>query len=295
MRKTAQAAILTILSLLSLLPAQANELALRNASKVPGAVNVPIQGLVNFNGITQEQLYKTRSNAVYKYKSFLSDMYEPSDSIFGMCESKKPWWGVWGMQVFREGAHAIDGPSKESDYILNPFRLVAAEANSIGLWGRGVTENDLHNPAFPFLWESGPVTFNAKLASAQVTYDITKFNKALLQYQDRMRAHRTAITGFSLIAYNARDFGYRYIYLDPHKSIGIKRWPSVGAVEITQFLHCGGSCGYPGGCNNMSPHVREFDENTLLQLPARAHLKLWKSEPESVSDAPDFTYIIDFK
>ncbi len=276
-------------------PIQANELALNNASKVSGSTLVPIQKLSRLNGITMEQLYSLRSNAVYRNRSFLSDTYEPSDAIFGMCESKKPWWGVWGMHIFREGSHAIDGPSKESDYIQNPFRLVAAEANNIGMWNRNaVSDADMRNPSFPFLWESGPVTFNAKLSSAEVTYDISKYNASVLAMQSRLR-HHGPITGFSLIAYNARDFGFRYMYLDPQKSPGVRRWRNVRAVQINQFLHCGGSCGYPGGCNNMSPHVEEFDNNELLKLPARAFIKLWKDEPESVGDAPDFNYIIYFK
>lgn len=288
--------ILLQLILTALLPAaRANELALGRSAKKTDLLMIPNVGLAKFNGISNEQLYKARSDAVYKYKSLLFDTYEPSDMIFGMCESKKPWWGVWGMHLHRQGMRSIEGPSKESAYILNPFRLVSAEANNVGLWNaKEVSKEDLANPEFPFLWESGPVFFNASRKAAQVWYLVSKYNESLIKYRSKMRVPIAAVTGFSLICYNARDFGYRYIYMDPRKSFGIKRWPAQ-AVQIRQFLHCGGSCGYPGGCNNMSPHIVELDENKLTQLPARAHLKLWKEEPDTVSQDPDFTFIIDFK
>lgn len=273
----------------------ANELALRGSAKAQGTLMIPVSGAVKLNGVTQEQLYKFRTDAVTRNKILLSDTYEPNDAIFGQCESNKPWWGVWGMHVFREGMHSIDGPSKESIYINNPFRLVSAEANNVGLWKKeAMSADDMRNPNFPFLWEPGPVLFNPKLATAQVWYNISMYNENLKKWQRCMRAPVTAITGFSLIAYNARDFNYRYIYLDPRKSVGVTPWP-VRPVQIDQFLHCGGSCGYPGGCNNMSPHIRELDENRLTQLPARAYLKLWSEEPDSVGNPADFTFIIDFK
>ncbi len=273
----------------------ANQLSLGKESKVPGTIMIPVVSFSSLNGITIEDLYKKRSEAVFKYKQLLSDTYEPSDSIFGSCESKKPWWGTWGMYVYRQGQRAIVGPSKESIYLFNPFRLVSAEQHSVGLWDpRSLSDADLRDPKFPFVWESGPVLFNPKLRTAQVWYNVSKFNNQLLEYQKNMRVHLTSINGFSLIAYNARDFGLNYIYMDPIKSINMRRWRAQ-AVPITQFLHCGGSCGYPGGCNNMSPFIEELDKNSFRKLPARAYLKLWSIEPETVSNPPDFTYIIDFK
>lgn len=287
---------LCLLLLIAALPASlANGLAVKNQAKTKDPTVIPIAPLAKFNGITQQELYKARTNAAEKYKNLLLDTYEPSDLIFGQCENKKPWWGVWGMHVFREGQHAIEGPSKESGYVLNPYRLFAAEANNVGLWDKAkMSDEDMRNPSFPYLWNSGPVLFNAKTGIAQVIYDISDYNKRLAAWKKCMRFPVDSINGFSLIGYNARDFGYSYVYLDPIRSKNIAKWRAQ-PVNITQFLHCGGSCGYPGGCNNMSPHIRELDSNKLLQLPARAYLKLWKLEPESVSDPPDFVFVIDFR
>lgn len=286
--------------------AYANQLALRSDAK-SSAVNIPTHELVSLNRITQKQLYQMRTEAVLHYPRLLRDTYEPDDMIFGNCESNKPWWGVIGMEAYGPGQHAIDGFSKESNYILNPFRLVSAEMSYqtsknngrvelMTFWNpNALTETDAKNPHFPWIWESGPVSFEPSKATAEVTYNVTAYNKNLHSYYNNKLSTNRTISSFSLIGYNARDFGLRYIYMDPHKTSGIKPWPQAKAVYLNQFLHCGGSCGYPGGCNNMSPYIQEMDANELLRLPAQAYFKLWYDEPESVGDPPDFTFIINFK
>lgn len=302
--KYAALSISLTLSLVGCSAVRANELALKSAARA-AEVTVPIVGLMPFNGLTIEQIYKLRSDAVNRHKNLLADTYEPSDAIFGLCESKKPWWGIQGWEMHGPGQKSIEGPAKESAYLLNPFRLISAEVcNSAGagrsemqtIWNpKALTAADLRNPSFPYLWESGPVQFGAARASAQVTYDVSAYNSRAYKFKDRLCQPNKQLMGFSLIAYNARDFGYRYIYLDAHNSPGVRPWATNRPVEITQFIHCGGSCGYPGGCNNMSPYIAELDRNSLLKLPARAYLKLWSNEPPSASSQADFTFIIDFK
>jgi hypothetical protein len=275
--------------------ASGNELALKEQAKLAGAVEVQIREPIVLNNYTVAQLYRIRSDAVMRQKNLLADTYEPSDSIFGQCEDNKPWWGIWGMYIFREGLKAPEGPSKESMQILNPFRLIAAEANSVGMLNPSkITDADMRNPKFPFLWQSGPVRFNPRTAAAAVTYNVTGFNENLKVWQNKLKVN-VFVSGFALIAYNARDFGFNYIYLDPQKSVNMRKWAVSHPVQISQFLHCGGSCGVPGGCNNMSPFMRELDDNKFTKLPARAFIKLWKSEPDSARQEPDFTYVIDFR
>lgn len=286
------------------LPVPANELALGKDAKAE-KVSVPIHELSKLNNITSEQLYKMRENAVNKAPKLLFDTYMPSDSIFGMCESHKPWWGIVGMEAYGPGMHATDGLAKESNYILNPFRLLSAEvSNQVQRGGRIelqviwkpelLTESDRNDPKFPYIWDSGPVTYNPPKSSAEVTYDVTGFNDRLIQMKNRLR-YVAPIKTFSIIGYNARDFGFHYVYMDPHKSTGIKPWNMVEAVELNQFLHCGGSCGYPGGCNNMSPYISALEENIITQLPARAYFKLWREPPATVGNPADFTFVINFK
>jgi len=101
---------------------------------------------------------------------------------------------------------------------------------------------------------------------------------------------------FGLVAYNARDFGFQYMYVNLSKSIDIVNINGCsGPVLIKQLIHCGNSSKYPGGCNNMSPAISEIDHLAITNLPARACVSLWKNEPSSVSDKADFTFYIDFR
>ncbi|MBU1853273.1 MAG: hypothetical protein KJ957_04450 [Candidatus Omnitrophica bacterium] len=58
------------------------------------------------------------------------------------------------------------------------------------------------------------------------------------------------------------------------------------------MIHCGGSCGYPGGCNNVSPEALDFRVK-VNELPANIHVKLWRNEPENVNQKPDMLFMLD--
>ena len=50
-------------------------------------------------------------------------------------------------------------------------------------------------------------------------------------------------------------------------------------------------CGYPGGCNNGSPHQPET-EFIIDAYPASATFKLWRQQPDSPDDPADLIYDI---
>jgi hypothetical protein len=99
-----------------------------------------------------------------------------------------------------------------------------------------------------------------------------------------------------LSAYNARDFGFPYLYLDVVRSERVlPARPSREASLIRQMIHCGNSCGYPGSCcNNMSPDQPEL-RIEVSRLPAQAHFRLWRAKPASVADDADFTFVIEMR
>ena len=94
-----------------------------------------------------------------------------------------------------------------------------------------------------------------------------------------------------IVAYNARDFGFSYFYIDRARSENISSKSAKEPASINQYIHCGGSCGYPGGCNNMSPDQSEL-KIKVSALPAEAHIKLWKNKPAGKDQAPDMTFVI---
>jgi len=96
----------------------------------------------------------------------------------------------------------------------------------------------------------------------------------------------------ALHAANARDSGFNYLYVEKDMSENIGSLNTQGqAVAIPYFYHKGNSCGYPGGCNNMSPKAPDLRVRINV-LPAVIYIKLWKSKPAKTSLPADMTFII---
>jgi hypothetical protein len=281
--------------------AAANTLAVGRLSHRAEAVDLAIHAPADLNFKPIAQILALRQNAVMEHPNLLGGHYEPDAAVFGMLASQKPWWGLYGQYLFGPGVHSIEGPAKETIYFLNPYLLVSAEAHAAGIWDtRRLALAQYTLADFPFFWCPEGLRWYPRQAQAQVTYDISSYDRKLAAYRPYLRNNTdslgTLVRAFSLIAYNARDLGYQFLYVVPEQSHNIMtRFASPVAVEIRQFLHCGGSCGYPGGCNNMSPYVSELDNLYLRGLPARAWILLWKKRPDHVRVPPDMTFIINFK
>ena len=178
------------------------------------------------------------------------------------------------------GKRSIEGSSEESRFLLNPFMLVAANPYSYNIWDpQKITDDDLSRADFPFTWLPQVVHWSADKSSAEVVYRVSSYNEQLYAWRDKLRVQKI-MPKFALVAYNARDFGYQWIWVATDRSSNIEclQKPSH-ATRITQMLHCGGTCGYPGGCNNMSPSIPDIDEIAYTQLPAKACIYLWKEKP----------------
>lgn len=100
----------------------------------------------------------------------------------------------------------------------------------------------------------------------------------------------------SLELINARDLGFAYASIPVSLLTNIHLPENVDeAREIPQFVHCGGSCGYPGGCNNMSPNSNWLDNCQITDLPADITLFLWRQRPSGPQAQPDFRYTIHYR
>jgi len=87
-----------------------------------------------------------------------------------------------------------------------------------------------------------------------------------------------------------------YLYVAYQDSSNISKLDApASAYAIPHYLHRGGSCGYPGGCNNMSPDTPEISWIELTRLPARAVIRLWSRNPGAVERAPDMVFVIQFR
>jgi hypothetical protein len=258
------------------------KLYLGAAAKVQGEIPIPINPLMKFDGYTKRQICDLRKSEVARHPEIVSDEYQPDDRVFRLIEDGKPWWGLEGIYFYGDGMQGIAGLSEESRFIPNPYLLV-------GL--RESVSNRGHQPDGSIGYFPTPrdLSWNASGASAHVVYDVSShFDFTVNHHYPSQNAHE-----LEFVLYNADDLGFKYFSLDPAKSRGVQQEASAGIpAPMRQFIHCGGSCGYPGGCNNMSPFAPEFMIQVPV-LPAKAVLKLWKAKPETADDSADMTFIID--
>lgn len=272
-----------------------NQLSTGKNAKSSGSVNIRLNLPTNLNWQTRKAVLGMRTQEINKYPQLLAVAYKPYEPIWGALEDNKPWWGTAGSCVWGKGPRSIQGPAEESRFIINPYLLVGANPGTLAIWNPNlITKKDVENPNFPFFWQPDSLKYNPARAFATATYNISAYQKQLAM-SPALKVP-AFIQQFSLVAYNAKDFGYNYIYLAENKSMNIMNdnHPS-GATYIKQMIHCGGTCGYPGGCNNMSPFMAEIDRVRFTQLPARATILLWKKAPQTVQDPADMTFLLEFR
>ena len=267
------------------------------------SLSIPITPPLELDFKSQEEIYEMRSQAALQYAWLLYTSYEPSYQVFSGIEDEKPWWGVQGQYYTGPGEQSLLGVSSESRFILNPYLLVGLDFSGISVWsGRNEVfwNQDLITPAalesghFPYFVSPQKLQWWPDRNRVEVTYNLTEYLTRLNNWTARKMTYRDA--SFDLIAYNARDLNMNYIYVDYAESIYISKDPfPQNAVEIKYHIQNGNSCGYPGGCNNMSPEMPELQDLQISKLPAKVTLYLWNDRPADVTETPDITYIVNIK
>jgi len=258
-----------------------NQFAIGESAKVE-LVNIQVQFPIELDSMTKEQILERRRAEVYRYPELVFSGYEPFEEVFDQIVDGLPWWGIAGQFYYGQGEQSIEGPSEESRFILNPYLLVAAEP--CGMWDKNkVPESVTLQPGFPFYCPPQVLTWEPENSYAEVTYEST----CVLQRN---------YACFNLIAYNARDLNLGYLYVSYENSQNISKTNRpTEPYAIPQYIHQGDSCGYPGGCNNMSPVTPEIDSLSVIRLPAKAEIWLWKDKPTSLDVAPDMVFVIHFR
>lgn len=259
-----------------------NRLALGERSNISEVFYVNLQPPAELDFKSKSEVLQLRREAVEQYPELLAGSYRPSTQIFGQIVDGLPWWGIAGQFYYGNGEQSIAGESEESRFILNPYLLIAADPWR--MWDKNsVSEASIQSPNFLFycppqylFWKPhesyGEVGYSANCASA-------------LSYRN-----------FDLISYNARDMNLNYIYVSYADSQNVTKGEiPESAYAIPHYIHQGGSCGYPGGCNNMSPPTPPIDGLIITGYPVRVVTWLWEEKPASVSDAPDMTFVLVLK
>lgn len=277
---------------------KSNELALGDQAKIEGVVEVPIRSTKEYDFLTQEQVFDSRIAAVLEHRELLSSNYHPSVAPFGQIEDGLPWWGVQGQFHYWKGEQSIVGDSEESRFIENPFLLVAPDVwfPYAHLDKHKIGEEQLRDPDFPWYPEPSKLVWSPAERWARVTYQVSEFARRRRPYLKRtVPDHKFVISVGS--AYNARDFGFDWIYVDLENSKNFMVTPEKSRQHRrnVHFIHRGGSCGYPGGCNNMSPFTPYWDDFWTEALPAELTVRLWRKPPTRKGASADMTFLIELR
>jgi len=271
----------------------ANRLAVGSQSKV-AQCQLTINPPCDLNFKSKAEILELRRRFVYEHPELLCYQYTPTGSVFDGIEDGKPWWGLEGDMLYGSGDKSILGAAEESRFLNNPFVLVAANINVSRYAYNDSKYSDLddfaHRSGVPlFLLPSQAIIYTQQNRE-EITYKFSEWINTLERIMETKFKLEEA--PFDLAAYNARDLGYNFIQVDSRYSKGLSR-SGAAPIAITQFIHCGGSCGYSGGCNNMSPAVRELDNYHLTSVPAQAVIYLWRQKPGSNTPA-DFMVVMNF-
>ncbi len=289
------------LGTLTKLPSHRNQLALGSLSDVSGPMVISLNPVVEFDFKNKFEILRLRSEAVFQHPKLLDGKYRPSETVFGQIEDSRPWWGLAGYHFYWKGENSIKGASEESRYVMNPFLLVAAHLFGDSLytlvydrWEQSLSSEEASaKDEIPSYSQATKLTWWPQDRRVEVVYDLTAFFQKM--YGGNMDLADLSDMRFDLVAYNARDMNLNYLYLSLKTSANAEQQGhSAAPVKIRHFLHKGGSCGYPGGCNNVSPDHPAVQDINILKLPAFLEVFLWEKQPESLNIPPDIMVKLKF-
>ena len=242
-----------------------------------------INPMIELDFKSKNEIYQIRKEHISQYPQLAPKGYVPSKKVFGGIASGKPWIGIFGASYYGTGRGIISGPSEESRFIANPYLLIGLDE------GKAYTVRNNRLRPLPVYPKPISLAWSKDQTFAEVTFDIKDFWKKKREYHLAYPNERK----FILVAYNARDLGFNYLYVVPQDSENVvfldKR---VQPIPLRQYIHSGGTCGFKGGCNNMSPWEEKF-RIYVKDLPARAYIKLWKAKPRDINESADMIFVID--
>lgn len=244
-----------------------------------------------YNFLSKDDIYRIRKKHV-KYSIFAKENYEPSEKVFGAIVDYKPWWGSMRCQPlnYKGDRHEyIEGASIQSTQINNPNTLVGLSSPYI-LWDIEQYQEFCTSEYAKFIPQS--INYSEKDNLIVTKYEVSKhFPKIRTNVNGKTVRYLIQLSGL-----NALDFGYQYVYA--YDTQNIKMYDENSNITQNEqtfkdYIHLGSSCGYEGGCNNISP--MQYDKMfSVTDLPAEINLKLWKNKPHSKFQKADMYYRIIF-
>jgi hypothetical protein len=268
-----------------------NNLDIGYGTKAPDSVSIDLNGLTDYNGKTKEELFGLRTRAVNKHPELLKAAYAPSPSVFAI-DSKLPWWGLKGYIFRGHDLNNTEGLSRESAYFGNPYVLVCPEWYGTNMsWGHRFSKDADFAKAFPAYLPPVSIKIVAKDKREEITYDVMHYYNDIKSMMDN--PWDLSNVGFDLYAYNARDFGYNFMYVEPGNSSNINKFTS-DVVPITQSIGTRTRETCAPSCNDLLDTPESLQGFKLKNLPAKCRILLWKLKPQSYLAPTDLTIDLIF-
>ncbi len=289
---------------------RANVVLLGQQAKASGPVNIVLKQPIDLKGKTKDEILKLREEQLlWHWDVFGDEAYQPVPAILSAVDESRPWWGLDGEYHYGEGwtgEQNIEGPSEESRFLLNPLLLVAlvdleavtdilkvddSTSNSEDRWDSNIEEK---SPDF-FPAYSGPrsLVWWPAQSRAEARYDAGSHFRDFMEGEGASENLEERRMILWLTAYNAQDFGFHWAYISLEHSQNVSHGNHLPEpFQLREFIHVGGSCGYPGGCNNASPFVKELCCFRVSHFPAKVQVFLWKDKPDSAETTPDMIFDI---
>lgn len=258
-------------------------------------IPIAINPMVEFDFKKKKEILDLRAKMVAQHADLLTGPYVPSGQVFGQIVDGKPWWGIDGLFVYATGEKSPEGFSEESRFVMNPFLLIGLVEERLWVIKKPISRREALPPE--------PTRLQWRLGSepaVEIDYNVRRYFDGLkrdaeLHFEGGQREGYlkfSAVRQLGLITYNAQDFGFQYLHFVPSQTFGVAtKIPGREPVKLRHYIHLGGSCGYPRGCNNMSPATPELSIE-LVELPAAMQLKLWKKKPQNVNEQGDITVFL---
>ncbi|MDY6407248.1 MAG: hypothetical protein SPL08_00900 [Pseudomonadota bacterium] len=255
-----------------------------------GIYSFPINPPRELDFSDKEEIFRVRNKMISDYPIFFQGAYHAdTSSVFRQIEGGKPWWGLKGLLCYGPGKLSIEGESDESRFIDNPFLLISVEEGFALVL---TNENGYCPLSYP---EPTQISFETDTMTFSVDYNMSSHEGVIenIAKNNHMRAPHMQ---YSFNGRNAIDFGVPYVYAERTENIRFTQQKNISnhIYRFRDFIHVGGSCGYPGGCNNGSPHQPETSF-VIEGYPATATFKLWRNAPKTIDEPADLIYQINIR
>lgn len=268
--------------------------ALMSKTSVAQERALAIPALQSYNNETKTDLLLRRKAAVENsvFKDVLKDKYSPSEEVFGGVQDKMPWISLKNsicIDPRLNPHHVSKGNSALSRFIENPNVLVGIMPPYV----MSIKENSPNCTSVPLKFIPTKMTYDPKNKMITSYYPMSYS----VMNQTVKKNGRSVPLYFTLTGLNAKDLGYKFATVSHSDGVLFTNYGeniSDDVVGFRDFIHVGGSCGVPGGCNNLSPYQPAHDFY-FISIPAEITFKLWKGKPVSKFMPADFNYKIIFE